>query len=126
MRPHNPVANAQPESRPFTHLFGCIKWVENALRITNPRSVIADRHFDHFRLSPRVNLNASALPRFLHRIVRVIEYVQKNLLQLLRIAQCRCQRLFKILHDFHAVMNENSAVTAMAGRASGRTTLRKI
>ena len=51
--------------------------------IRNAGSVVADRHFDHLRLPPGVNPDAPALSRFLHRIVRIIEYIQKNLLQLL-------------------------------------------
>ena len=50
-----------------------------------------------------MNLDPSTLPRLLHRIIRIIKYVQENLLQLLRIAQRRRQRFFKIFQHFHAV-----------------------
>ena len=80
---HDPVANTQPQPRPFAHLLGRIKGVKYAMGIRNAGSVVADRHFDHLRLPPGVNPDAPALSRFLHRIVRIIEDIQKNLLQLL-------------------------------------------
>jgi len=49
-----------------------------ALRVNNSRSIVADRHFDHLCLPPRVNLDAAALPRILHRIVRIIENIRKT------------------------------------------------
>src|SRR5258708_352065 len=105
MRPHDPVTNAQAEPRPFARLLGGIKRVKNALRIGYSRSVVDDRHFDHLRLPTRVNLDAAALPCFLHRIVRIVQDIQKNLLHLLGVAQRR-QLLFKIFDHLHAMAGE--------------------
>src|SRR5207245_285463 len=50
--------------------------------------------------------DATALPRFLHCVVRVVENIQKNLLQLLRITERRREFLVKFLRNFHAVTRE--------------------
>src|SRR6266576_704477 len=83
MRPHDPVTNAQSEPRAFARLLGRIKRIKYSLRINHPRSIVADRHFNHLSLPSCVNSDVSALPRILHRIVCIVQNIQKDLLQLL-------------------------------------------
>src|SRR6476660_6460638 len=72
VRANNPVANAQAQTGPLAHLLRGIERVKDPLRIGNPRPIVADRYFDHVRAPPRMNLDAPALPRFLHRIIGII------------------------------------------------------
>src|SRR6266849_8493990 len=83
MRPHDAVTNAQSKPRALAHLLGCVKRIKYALWINNSRPIVADRHFDHLRLPPRMNLDSAALTCLLDRVVSIVEDIQKHLLQLL-------------------------------------------
>src|ERR1700730_7040406 len=104
--PDNAVANAQPQTCPFAGMFGGVKRIENALRIDDASTVVGDVHFDGVMVMTGSNGDPPALAGFLDRIVGVIQNIQKNLLQLLRVSQRRGQGFIKFFKHFHAVTGE--------------------
>src|SRR5882757_1758857 len=106
MGAHDAVANAQAESSAFAGLLGGVKRIEDALRIGDPGAVIRNGHFNGIAAQPRADTDAPAVPGLLHRVISVIENVQENLLQLLRIAERGRQILIELLHDFYSMTGE--------------------
>src|SRR6267378_2719205 len=106
MGAHDAVANAQAESSAFTGLLGRVKRIEVPLRIGDSGTVIRNGHLNGIAAQPRADSNAPTMPRLLYRIIGVIENVQENLLQLLRIAEGGRQILIELLDDFYSVTGE--------------------
>ena len=103
MRAHDSVANAQAQSRAFGGLFGGVKGIEDAFGIGDAGAVVADGHFDGFVRGAVSNRNVSALSGFLHRVVGVVQNIQEDLLQLLRIAERRGQFFVEVFRNLDAV-----------------------
>src|SRR5712692_11950176 len=106
MGAHDAVANAQPESGAFAGLLSGVKGIEDTLRISDSSSVVGNCHFNGITTQPRADGNAPTVSGLLDRIIGVIENVQENLLQLLRIAEGRRQLLIELFDDFYAVAGE--------------------
>src|SRR5882757_9256900 len=106
MGAHDAVANAQAESSAFTGLLGGVKRIEDPLRIGDSGSVVRNGHLNRIAAQPRADTDAPTMPRLLYRVIGVIENVQENLLQLLRIAEGRRQILIEFLNDFYSVTDE--------------------
>src|SRR4029077_20834976 len=83
MGAHDAVANAQTEAGAFAGLLGGVEGIEDPLGIGNSGSVVSDGHFNGITPQLCANRDASAVPGLLDRVIRVIEEVQENLLQLL-------------------------------------------
>src|SRR6266404_2029850 len=106
MGAHDAVANTQAKPGAFAGLLGGVKGVEDSLRIGDSGSVIRNGHFNRIAAQARPDGNAPTMPGLLYRVISIIQNVQKNLLQLLRIAKGRRQILIEFLDDFYSVTGE--------------------
>src|SRR5271170_7239707 len=77
VRPYDTVANAKSQPRTFAGLFRRVKRVKYMLRISDARTVVRNHHLHAIPAVLRANRNTSASPRFLHRIVSIIENIQE-------------------------------------------------
>src|SRR5579871_1632846 len=103
---HDAVANAEAQARPFSNFLGGEKWIENLFRLGDSVSVVAERYFDGVPGLGRENLDPRRAPYVMHRVVSVVQNIEKNLLQLVRIPHDIRQTLIQVLHNFHAVIRE--------------------
>src|SRR6266850_8263458 len=106
MGAHDTVANTQAKPGAFAGLLGGVKRIEDPLRIGDSGTVIRNGHLNGIAAQPRADTDAPAVSGLLHRIISVIENVQENLLQLLRIAERGRQILIEFLNDFYSVAGE--------------------
>src|SRR5216684_3553440 len=80
------VADTQTKTRSLSHFFGCKERVEDAVRIGDAGTVIPKEDFHGIVSWRRLDFNPAPSASFPHRVIGVIEDVQENLLELLRIA----------------------------------------
>src|SRR5215469_7146471 len=80
------VTDTQPQSRPLAHFLGREKWIKNALRIADPDAVVAERDFNPASGASAHDLDPSCPPGFAHGVIGVVENIQEDLLQLMRVA----------------------------------------
>src|SRR5262245_810339 len=83
---HDAVTDAQPQAGPLPDFLGGEKRIENALGVLDAFAIVAELRFQPASLLRGFNLDQAAAPRGPNRIVSVVEDVEKDLLQLVRIA----------------------------------------
>src|SRR5580658_10451191 len=106
MRVDDPVANAQTQPSSLADLFCCEEWIKNALGMCDSRTVILEKDLQMPVAARRRNFNSSGTLDLSHRIIGVVEDVQENLLQLVRIADDERQILFEVFRKFHTVIRQ--------------------
>ncbi len=102
----NAVANAEAEAGAFADLFGGEERVENLIRMGDSVAVVAERNFDRVARLGRHDLDARGTADFVHGIVGIVQNVEKDLLQLVRVAHHLGQSLVEMFHDIDAVAVE--------------------
>src|SRR5262249_56456655 len=80
--------------------------IENALGVLDALAVVAELGLQPASLLRGFNLDHATAPRGPNRIVSVVEDIEKDLLQLVRIADELGQALIELLHDFNSVIGE--------------------
>src|SRR6266403_509176 len=100
------IANAEAQARAFRGLFCGVKGVEDTLGVRNAGAVVGDGNFDVLFVSGGVNHNAAALSRILNGVISVIQNIQEDLLQLLRVAECWREIFVEVFGDLDAVASE--------------------
>ena len=103
VRARSSITNAQTQSRAFANLFGGVKGIEDFLRISDACAVIPDRYFEGRAPPPRRDFNVAALSGFLHCVIGVVQNIQEDLLQLLRISERRRESFFKVFCHLYTV-----------------------
>src|SRR6267154_1880783 len=106
MGAHDTVANTQAEPGTFAGLLGGVKGIEDALGVSDSSAIVRDGHFYGVAPQARTDSDAPTVTGLLYRVISVIENVQENLLQLLRIAERGRQILIEFLNDFYSVTGE--------------------
>ncbi len=84
---NNPVADAQAEARAFTNTLGGVKRLKDAIRLLDPRPRIVEFGVQMPVFGIHLHPQIAALPAFQHGIHGVVDDVQENLLQLMRISR---------------------------------------
>ena len=103
---HDSIADAQTEAGSLSHLFGGEEGIENFIGMGNPVTVVAERNFDGISGLRAHDLDAGWAANFVHGIVSVVQDIEKNLLQLMRVADDLGQSLIEVLDDIDAVTVE--------------------
>src|ERR1700683_3532192 len=94
MLTNDAVADAQAQAGALADFLGGEKRIEDSLGMRDARAVVAKCDFDLSVAVRRGNLYFPRAPHFLNGIVRVVQNVQKHLLQLVRVADGERQPLF--------------------------------
>ena len=97
VRAHDSVADAQSEAGALAHFFRREKRIEDAVDLRDARAVVAETISILSERCDRLDFDFPGAPRFLHGVVRIVQDVQKHLLQLVRIADHHGQVLRRIL-----------------------------
>src|SRR5256885_6030525 len=100
------IADTEPQARSLSYFLGGEKWIENAIRIGNAGTVIAERDFHQQSIAGTHDLNPRRPAGFADRVMRVIKNVEEHLLQLLRVADYLGQRFVQPLDNLDAVREE--------------------
>src|SRR4029077_18139483 len=103
---HDPIADAQAQTGPFSHLLGGKERIEDALGVRDAVALVAKRDLDKTSDTGGHDLNTRGTGSFSHRIVSIIKNVEKHLLQLVGIADHVRQFMIELLDYFHAVALE--------------------
>src|SRR6266700_1251952 len=106
MLAHDSVADAQPQPRALSNFLRGEKWIENALRLLDAFTVIAQQDFHPAAVMHGLNFNQTGPARGLHGVISIVQDVQENLLQLVRVANEFRQALVKLLHDLDSVVGK--------------------
>ena len=93
---HDSVANAQTQSSAFADPLGGKKRIENSVRMTDPWTIVPERHFHKIFVAGRGNFDARTLSIFAHGIVSIVQNIQEHLLQLVRISDDEGQVIAKV------------------------------
>ena len=80
------ITDAQAEAGAFADFFGGEEGIEDAVGVGDAVAVIAERDFHETVAAARGNLNAGAGHGFAHGVVSVVQDIEEDLLQLLRVA----------------------------------------
>ena len=84
---YDSVANAEAQSRSLTDLLGSEEGIKDAVRVFNAVAVVAEGNFDDVIPAGGPDLDARSSSSFAHRVVGIVQNVQKDLLQLLGVAR---------------------------------------
>src|SRR5262249_34490974 len=103
---HDAVTNTQAEPGAFSRLFDCKKWIENPLCVGNSGAIVSERDLNDVAVPHCSNPDTTALSGFLHRVVRIVQYIQEYLLQLLRVAKRRREILIEFFDDLDSMTRE--------------------
>src|ERR1700720_1087586 len=112
----NAVAYAQAQAGSFAHFFGSEERIENAIRVRDAVAVVAEGDLYKTGGARAHDLNARGTSRFSHRVVGIIQNVEKPLLQLMRVADHMRQIVIELLDDLDSVALE--VVCAQLNRAA--------
>src|SRR5262249_24714153 len=82
---HDAVADTEPQSRAFAHTLGGVERIEDSLGILDPRSVVDKLRGYVSALADHANLKLSRSPRLQNGIDGVVDDIQEDLLNLMRI-----------------------------------------
>src|SRR5271170_6417782 len=93
VRANDAITDAQSQPRALAGLFGREEGIENSIGLADAGAVVDERNLDGIVFAPCSDANSPMVTAFLNRVVRVIENVQKNLLQLLGVPK-RGQKIF--------------------------------
>src|SRR5579863_10247050 len=85
MRVNDAVTNTQPQTCALADFLRREERIEDALGMRNARTVVAECDLHVSIAMRRRNLHFSGTPHFLNRVVGVVKYVEKYLLELVRI-----------------------------------------
>ena len=99
----NAIADAQAEAGAFAHTLSGIERIENAIWLFDARAGILElgNHTTFLRVYP--DFQGAASPRLQHRVYPIINNVQKDLFQLMRIGSDRWNCGFDISLDRYAI-----------------------
>src|SRR5689334_13325234 len=106
MLAHDSIADAQAQPGSLPNFLGGKKWIKDALRMLNAFAIIAEKDFDPAAILNGFNLDQAWSTRGLHGIIRVVQDIEKYLLQLMRITDQIRQARIKFLYDLHAMIGE--------------------
>ncbi len=96
---HDAVADAQAEAGSLADLFGSEEGIENAVGMRNALAVVAERNFDGIPRLGGHDFDAGGTAGFVHGVVGVVQNVQKNLLQLVGVADDIGQFFVEVFDD---------------------------
>ena len=108
----NAVANTEAQARAFACGLRGEEWIEDALGFADAGAVVDERDFDGIGCLTRANPNFAVIAGFLDGVVRVIENIQENLLQLLRVAHRELNVFVEFFGDLDAVAGKIVAAQA--------------
>ena len=80
-------------------MLGGEKRIEDAVRLRDSGAIVTERNLDEILGAGSGNIYARPRHRFAHRVVSIVQDIQKHLLQLLRVANHVRQMLVKTLGD---------------------------
>src|ERR1035438_7909848 len=100
------IADAQSQSGSLANVFGREKGIEDAVGVGDAGTVIAERDFDVAAAARAHDFDAGGMAAFADRVIGIVDDVEKNLLQLMRIADDFGQGLIQALQYLNAVTDE--------------------
>src|SRR6266852_7927317 len=100
------VADAQTKAGSFSDLLGGEKGIENAVRMGDAVAIVAERDFQSIAGLGRRDLDARRATYGVHGVVGVVEDIEKDLLQLMRVTNDIGQSFIKVLDDFDTMTIE--------------------
>ena len=77
---HNPVADAEAETRALSNFLGGEKRVEDLIGMSNPLTVVRERHFNKVAGFGGRDFNASGRSYFVNGVIGIINDVEEDLL----------------------------------------------
>src|SRR5262249_12003737 len=86
VRPYDAVTNTQSQSGTFSRRFGGVERIENLFHASDARAVVGDRDFDTVSNAQSFEPDYASAAGFFDCVIRVVENVEKDLLQLLSVA----------------------------------------
>src|SRR5258708_10083071 len=99
----NAITNAEAEAGTFSYFFRGEERVENLVGMGDAIAVVAERNFNGVAGLGGDDLDARRSPDFVDGVVGIVQDIEKDLLQLVRIAHDVGQSLVKMLHDVDAL-----------------------
>ena len=79
---HNAVADAQSQTGSLTHFFRSEEGIKNAIRMRDSRPIVEKRNLNRVALARGRNFDSRRAANFTDRVVRIVQDIQENLLQL--------------------------------------------
>src|SRR5258708_19817914 len=99
---HDAVANTEAEAGSLADLLGGKERIENLNGIGNAGPVVGERNFHRVSRSAAEDLDSRWAADFVYAVVRVVENVQENLLELVSIAYDAGNAPVKAFNPFNA------------------------
>src|SRR6202011_3158639 len=100
------VADAQTEAGSLADLLGGEEGIENAVGMGDAVAIVAERDFHGIPGPGRRDLDARRAAYGVHGVVGIVEDIEKDLLQLVRVTNDIGQSFIKVLDDFDAMTIE--------------------
>lgn len=119
------IADAEAKPGALSDLFGCEEGVENLVGMSNSIAIIGKRHLYRISGFGGHDLDASRAADFVHRVVSVVQNVEKDLLQLVGVADYVGQSLVEML-DYIDAMTIEVVRAQLDGAAQDRIQLQSI
>src|SRR5205807_4313351 len=106
MLAHNPITNAEPQASSLPHFLGSKKRIKDALWETDAFAVIGKCNFRPIAGHPGLDLNPACASGIAHRIISIIQNIEKYLLDLMRVGYQFRQAFIELFNDFNSVAGE--------------------
>src|SRR5438105_13505042 len=103
---HNSITDTQAQSRALAYFLGRKEWVKNPFRMRDAMPVVAERYFHEPTRARGCHLNARLAASLPHRVICIVDHIQKHLLELVGISNPARQFLFKPPHHLDIVPME--------------------
>ena len=112
MGANDAVADAEAEAGAFAGGLGGEERIEDAFGLADAGAVVDESDFDEIRGLAGANADFAVIAGFLDGVVGVIENIEENLLQLLRIADGHLEIFVELFGDFDAMTGKVVAAEA--------------
>src|SRR6266852_6055587 len=100
------IANTQAQTGTLADVLGGKEWIKNAFGIGDAHTAIAKRNLDERAGTGAPDLNAGGPRGFADSIVSVVQYVEKHLLELVRVSDDSGQGFVETFDHLNAVTDE--------------------
>src|SRR5271166_1231213 len=103
---HDAVADAEAEAGSLANLFGGEEGIEDTIGMGDAVAIVAEGYFDGVAGLGGHDFDAGRTANFVNRVISIVQDVQKNLLQLVGVADHLGKSLVQMFHNIDAVAVE--------------------
>src|SRR5438552_14930747 len=100
----DPITYAQSQACALSHFLSSKERIKDALRVANAFAVVGKLDLGPIAAAPGLDLNAPRASCIAHRIVSIVQDIEKHLLYLLRIGNQFRQAFIKLFNDLDSVV----------------------